>query len=100
MKFIFEQNLQDYMQKKDKRAVVVEVVTSNNSDFEVTELHVHLADRKRADFFKEKKHFKSHEVPVGEVLRPPYRLEYEDTVTFGLKSVLWVKYVTYQGIRL
>ncbi|MDD6616503.1 MAG: hypothetical protein PUF13_10445 [Lachnospiraceae bacterium] len=100
MKFIFEQNLQDYMQKKDKRAVVVEVVTSNNSDFEVTELHVHLADRKRADFFKEKKHFKSHEVPVGEVLLPPYRLEYEDTVTFGLKSFLWVKYVTYQGIRL
>ncbi|MDD6616483.1 MAG: hypothetical protein PUF13_10340, partial [Lachnospiraceae bacterium] len=100
MKFVFEQNLQDYMKRKNKTSVVVEVVTSNNSDFEVTELHVHLEDPKRADFFKTKKHFKSHETPEGEVLLPPYRLEYGETVTFGLKSFLWVKYVTYQGIRL
>lgn len=100
MNFIFDQNLQDYMQKKKKTSVVVEVVTSNNSDFEVTELYVHLADQKGTDFFKTKKHFKGYQAPVGEVLLPPYRLEYEDTVTFGLKSFLWVKYVTHQGIRL
>lgn len=54
MKFVYEPALQEYMQRRRKNKIVVEVITSNNSDFEVTELHVHLADEKRAAFFIEK----------------------------------------------
>lgn len=100
MKFIYEPALQEYMKRKQKNTIVVEVVTSNNSDFEVTELHVHPVDEKRAAFFIEKKHFKEHVTEYGSVLLPPYRLEYEETVTFGLKKILFVQYVTWKGIHL
>lgn len=81
-------------------AVVIEVVTSNCSDFEITELHVHLASQKQADFFAEKKGFRRKSTDCGEVLFPPYRLDYADTVAFGLKSFLGIKHLTWQGIKV
>ena len=100
MRFVCEPALLERMRRKNKKYIIVEVVTSDSSDFEVTELHVYLADEKQAAFFKEKKKFRSQPMEEGEVLLPPYRLEYEDTVTFGLKSFLFLKWVTYEGIRL
>lgn len=100
MNFVYEQALQDYMQNKEKRAIIVEVVTSSCSDFEVTELNVHFITEKQAAYFKSKKRFRSYAAPIGEVLLPPYRLEYDDTITFGIKSFLGIKRVTQQGIRL
>lgn len=100
MKFVYESALQEYMQRRQKNIIAVEVITSNNSDFEVTELHVHLVDEKRAAFFIEKKHFREHETELGSVLLPPYRLEYEETVTFGLRKMLFMHWLTWQGIRL
>ncbi len=100
MKFVYEPALREYMQKRGKRTIAVEVITSDCSDFEVTELHVRFLGDKQANCFKEKKHFRGHETECGEVLLPPYRMEYDDIITFGLKSFLFVKYITYQGIRL
>ncbi|MBQ8638431.1 MAG: hypothetical protein IJ468_04620 [Lachnospiraceae bacterium] len=100
MKFTYEPALQDYMRRKNKTAITVEVVTSNNSDFEVTELYVHFSDRKQAEFFKNKKHFRSWETEMGEVLLPPYRLEYDETIRFRLKKFLWFGFVAQEGIRL
>lgn len=100
MRFVCEPALLEHMRQKQKHVIVVEVVTSDSSDFEVTELHVYLADEKRAAFFKEKKKYKGYPMEAGEVLLPPYRLEYEDTVTFGLKSFLFFKWVTYEGMHL
>lgn len=100
MKFVYEQALQDYMQKKGKNAIIVEVVSSNCSDFEVTELNVHFVTEKQAAYFKNRKHFRSYAAPLGEVLLPPYRLEYDDTITFGIKSFLGISLITQQGIRL
>lgn len=100
MEFVYEEALREYMHKKEKMAVVIEVVTSNCSDFEITELHVHLANKKQADFFKEKKGFKGRTTDCGEVLFPPYRLDYDETIVFGLKSFLGIKRLTYQGIEV
>lgn len=100
MKFIYEPELQEYMAKKGKNAVVVEVISSSSSDFDVTELHVFLADTKRADFFEKKKGYRSRDTECGKVLLPPYRLEYEDTIVFGLKTFLGIKRLTYKGITL
>lgn len=88
------------MRKKDRRTVVVEVVTSNCSDFEVTELMLNLVSPKRAEYFRTKKKFRSYETDEGELLLPPYRLDFDDTLTFGLKSFLGIKQVTQQGIKL
>lgn len=88
------------MKKKEKMAIVIEVVTSNCSDFEITELHVHLADRKQADFFVAKKGFRRQSTDCGEVLFPAYRLDYADTVVFGLRSFLGIRHLTYQGIKV
>lgn len=99
MHFIYEKPLQEYMIKKGKSIIVVEEVTSNNSDFEITELHVHLIDDKRADYFKNKQRYYSIKTEIGEVLLPPFQLKYDDTITFGLKSFLGIKYVSYRGIQ-
>lgn len=88
------------MLEKKKRNIIVEPVEVNNSDFDVTELHVYLANDKQAEFFKTKKKYKGYQTDLGEVLLPNYRLEYEKIVVFGLKKFLFIRYVTYKGIRL
>lgn len=87
------------MQEKGKRIIVVEVAQADG-DFEVTELHVHFTDEKQAELFKKRKNFHAFPTELGEVLLPNYRLEYEDTVTFGLKKVLLWNTVTQTGIKL
>ena len=99
MKFTYEPALLEYMTKKGKTTIVVEEVTSNNSDFEITELHVQLIDEKRAEYFKKKQGYGTVTTEAGEVLLPPFRLKYDDVVTFGLKSFLGIKYVSYKGIQ-
>ena len=99
MKFIYEPTLLAHMERKGKNTIVVEEITSNNSDFEITELHVHLIDDKRANFFKTKKGYFCVSTENGFVLLPPFHLQYEDTITFGLKSFLGIKYVSCQGIH-
>ena len=100
MEFRYEPELREYMKKQQKSTVVVEVVTSDYSDFEISELHVHLVDEKRAQFFKEKKRYRSKETEMGEVLLPPFSLQYDDVITFGLKKIWFVKYLSCQGIRI
>ena len=100
MNFNYEPALENYMRQKGKHNIVVEIVSSDSSDFQVTELHVHFVDEKRTDFLTQKKSFRSLKTHMGIVLLPPYRLEYEDTVTFSLKSFLGIKYVTQRGIKL
>lgn len=99
MNFIYEQSLLEYMNKKGKSTIVVEEVTSNNSDFEITELHVHLIDEKSAEVFKKKKGYYTVRSEHGEVLFPPFQLKLEDTITFYLKSFLGIKYLGYKGIQ-
>lgn len=99
MKFIYEKPLQEYMLKKGKKTIVIEEITSNNSDFEITELHVHLIDEKKAAYFKTQKGYYSITTEAGFVLLPPFKLKYDDTVTFGLKSFLGIKYISHKGIH-
>ncbi len=99
MEFVYEQALQEYMVQKGKKNIVVEVAESSHSDFDIQELHVHFINEKQTEFFKTKKRFRSKATSMGEVLLPPYRLEYDETVVFGLKSFLGIKMITHRGIR-
>lgn len=100
MQIVLEESLMAYMKEKGKRDIVVEVITSDSSDFEVTELHTHFINAKQKEYFKTKKHFYSKETELGEVLFPPYRLELKETVTFRLKTFLFIRYVVQEGICL
>ena len=99
MKIEYDDALRDYMRKKGMSAIAVEVVSSN-SDFEVTELFVHLIRDSQVDYFKQKKNFRGVRGELGEVLLPPYRLEYSDTVRFSLKKFWIFHSVRQEGIRL
>lgn len=99
MTFSYTKDLRDYMEKKCRKNIIVEVITCN-ADIDVTELHVFLADDKTSNFYKSQKKYKGIETEVGEVLLPPYRLEYEEEIIFDLKKVLCFKMVKYEGIKL
>jgi len=100
MEFKYEPALLDYMKKHNKRTIVVEFVEINNSDFEISELHVHFVDSRMREQFLTKKHYRLHPTDHGEVLLPRFPLELEQTVTFGLKSFLCFKRITYTGIKV
>lgn len=96
----YTEELKDYMQKKQKRIIIVEVVTSNASDFEITEFSVHFVTEKQAEYFVKKKKFRRVKTELGEVLLPNYHLEYDDAITFGMKSFWFINWLTQTGIRL
>jgi len=99
MNFICEPELREYMKEKGMHIIAVEVVTSDFSDFEISELHVHLVSEAQAKIFKEKKRYVGKRTDFGEILLPPFRLELCDTVTFGLKKTWIFKSISYKGIK-
>lgn len=100
MKFRFEPKLLDYMQTHNKRTIVVELVEINNSDFEITELHVRFVEPRLREQFLTKKRYRLYTTDHGEVLLPRFPLELEEIVTFGLKTFLFYKHITYTGIKI
>ncbi len=101
MEIVYEPALLEYMKEKGKRNIAIEVISADHSDFDVTELYVHFMTDSRVDYFKTSKRFRSIATGIGEVLLPPYRLEYDETLTFGLvKGLFGIKKITYQGVRL
>ena len=100
MTITYDEALKEHMRKKGMTTIAVEVVSSQSSDFDFTELHVHLVSDERAVFFKEKKNFHPVRGEMGEVLLPNYRLEYDQTLHFYLKKFWIFRSVGYEGVRL
>ena len=98
MKFIYEDELKQYMQEKGYKNIVVEVVMINNSEIEISELHVHFVDARQTEFFKTKQRYYSVNTEMGEVLLPRYKLNYEEEIVFGLKKFWIFKSISYKGI--
>ena len=98
MHFIYEEELKEYMKQKNKKNIIVEVVTINHSEIEITELHVHFINEKQTEFYKTKKNYRSTETEMGEVLLPCFKLQYDEEIVFGLKSFLGFKSLSYKGI--
>ena len=96
----YDEALREYMAKKGMSTIAVEVVSAQHSDIEVTELYVHLISDKQAAYFKEKKRFRPVAGELGEVLLPPYHLEYDETLSFSLKKIWIFHSIKYTGIRL
>ena len=100
MEFRYTPELISYMDNKGKKHIAVEVASSDHSDFEVTELYYRFISEDHAFYLRDKKRYVLKETDVGFVLLPPYRLHYEDIVTFGLKKFLIFHSITQTGISL
>ncbi len=98
MKFIYEEELKAYMQEKGKKNIIVEVVMINNSEIEISELHVHFVDDRQTEIFKKKHRYRGIETEMGEVLLPHYKLNYDEEIVFGLKKFLCFRSISYKGI--
>ena len=78
-----------HMNKKNNHTILVELVEINNSDLEVIDLHVYLPHKNQREKFLKEKKYRIVNTEGGEVLLPPYPLQIDEEVTFGLKK-FWV----------
>lgn len=92
--------LLEYMQKKNNHTILVELVEINNTDVEVVELHVYLPHKNQKEKFLKEKKYRVVTTEVGDVLFPPYPLQLDEEITFGLKKFLCFTSLSYTGIKL
>ena len=100
MEIQYTPELKAYMEKTGKKTILVELVEINNSDIDLTEIHVRFADSRIRRIFLEKKRYRLIETELGEVLLPRYPLQLADCVTFSLRSMLGFKQIKYPGIKV
>ena len=98
--FTCDAELLSLMQKKSKPYIVVEVATSNASDFEVSEIFLRLCTEAHASYLTEKKRYKMIPGDGFHVLLPPYRLSYDPEIRFFLKHFLFIRTLSFTGIHL
>ena len=87
MDIVITDELKEYMRKRRRRVIAVEVASSTHSDFEVTELYLRLVPDGQVQQMKEKKHYRG--IPCGEfeVLLPNYRLEYAEQILSVMREL-------------
>ena len=90
----------EYMDKKKNHTILVELVEINNTDVEVVDLHIYLPHPNQKEKFLKEKRYRTVTTEVGEVLLPPFPLELDEVVTFGLKKFLCFSSVSYTGIKV
>ncbi len=89
-----------YMEKKNNRTILVELVEINHSDVEIAELHVYLPHRNQREKFIREKNYRVITTEHGEVLLPRFPLKLADELVFGLKK-LWIFHtLSYEGIAV
>lgn len=105
MRVVISDNLKKHLWHKNKRNIVVDVATTDHSDFDVTEIFIRLCDYSHRDYLKEKKGYR--EFPIEginqnhmAVLIKPYKLEIEPEVWFDLTKKWIFNKITYKGIKL
>ena len=99
MNIVYTPELTEYIRKHGHKTLAVELVELNNTDLEITELHPFFVNSRMREQFLKKGYRIVAPEPV-EVLLPRFPLQMEETVTFGLKSFLFFKSVTYTGIKV
>ena len=100
MEFKYTPALAEYIKTHGKKTLVVEMVEVNNSDIDITELHAFFVNNRMREQFVSKKKYRVFPTELGEVLLPRFPLQIADTVTFDLKSFLFFKRITFDGIKV
>ena len=99
MNFRYEEPLKEYMRKKDISDIFIEVYMCH-SWAGITEIYARFANKKKTEFLKSKKHYRSIPTEMGEILLPPIKLEYANPVVLGLQSSIFGKLITLQGVKI
>ena len=105
MKITISEELKKHLQHRNKRNIVVEVATTDHSDFDVTEIFTRTCDSAHRTYLKNKKGYKEYPIegiPQDSmvVLFKPYTLVISDEVSFDLGKKWIFKHITYSGISL
>ena len=96
----YSPELPEQMQKKGRKNISIEVASSDHSDIEVTEIFLRYVTDEFADYLVQKKKYKSVRTEVGQILLPPYRLDYDETVRFYLKKMWIFRKLEVEGVHL
>ena len=99
MKIVYTPELTEYIRKHNKKTLAVEMIELNNTDLEITDLHIYFVNKAMREQLI-KKGYSVVETELGEVLLPRFPLQIKETVTFGLKSFLFFHHVTCDGIKV
>ena len=62
MKITVSEALKNHLMHRNKRNIVVEVATTDRSDFDVTEIFIRLCDYSHRDYLKEKKGYREYPI--------------------------------------
>jgi len=101
MKIEYDDALRGYMQKHNKSNILVDIASTDNCDFDVTELYLRFISQKHADrILGSGKGFKAYDAPVGQIIFPQYKLNISDTIRVSLKSFLFIKWLKQDGVKL
>ncbi len=101
MNIEYSKELIEYMKKRGKSVILVDIASSNTSDFDVTELYLRFITDKHADrLLDENKGYRTEEAPFGRMIFPPYHMHIDDTVKIGLKRFLFFNMIRYEGLKL
>lgn len=101
MEIIYDNTLTDYMRKRGKTHILVDIAASNTSDFDVTELYLRFISSSHAqNLLASNKGYRSYPAPVGEMIFPAYHMHIDDEVRVTLKTFLFFHWLKYTGLRL
>ncbi|MBE6995393.1 MAG: hypothetical protein E7429_01470 [Ruminococcaceae bacterium] len=100
MTFTYTPELLAYMKQKNCSTILVELIELNNTDLEIMELSVRLADERTRARFVNQKQYRVVPTDAGEVLLPKFPLDYSDTISFGLRKILFFRQITCKGISV
>ena len=92
--------LLEYMTRKKKSVIALEVMGSDRSDFEYVELYVHFLYDRQVEYFVNKKHFRRFDVGNVIVLLPNYKLSYQKKLEFFLQKKWYGYAIGYNGVEL
>jgi len=88
------------MRKRGKENILVEVASSNTSDFDVSEIYLRFVPDRFADKLIATKHYREVEAPVGRFILPPYHMHIDETVNVYLKRMLGIPWLKQDGLHL
>ncbi|MCR5509795.1 MAG: hypothetical protein K6F54_02420 [Lachnospiraceae bacterium] len=101
MRVVYDTDLIEYMTSRNKENILVEVASSNTSDFDVTELYLRFIPDKHADrLLAAGKGYRAQKAPVGRLIIPPYHMHIADEVRVHLKSFLFIHWLKQEGFKL
>ena len=100
MEFQFSERLKNYIKKTGRQHILIEVVTANTSDIEVSEIAVRFVSPRIADHYIREKRFAEKQTEVCTVLLPRYPINYADTVMLDIRSFLFFHLLRQKGMKI